>query len=200
VKSKQETLQATVVLDLSISLDGYIARPDDKLGGEDGELLHRWLFEGEGMNRPDGLTKQGGSSATIGAMLCGRRTYELMDGWGGNHPVRGVPVFVVTHRPAPAAIPKGPTEFTFVTDGVERAVVLARAAAGAKNVYVIGGAGLADTLLGAKLLDEIRLHIVPVLLRDGVRLFGARGNQIDLEQVEVISAPEVTHVQYRVVQ
>jgi dihydrofolate reductase len=79
-------------------------------------------------------------------------------------------------------------------------VVLARAAAGAKNVYVIGGAGLADTLLGAKLLDEIRLHIVPVLLRDGVRLFGARGNQIDLEQVEVISAPEVTHVQYRVVQ
>jgi dihydrofolate reductase len=75
-----------------------------------------------------------------------------------------------------------------------------RAAAGAKNVYVIGGAGLADTLLGAKLLDEIRLHIVPVLLRDGVRLFGARGNQIDLEQVEVISAPEVTHVQYRVVQ
>jgi dihydrofolate reductase len=186
-------------LDLSVSLDGYIATPDDRLGGSDGELLHRWLWAGGAMNRPDGLTKQGGSSATIGAMLTGRRLYDLMDGWGGNHPVEGVPVFVVTHREAPAAVPEGPTAFTFVTEGIERAVALARAAAGAKNVYVIGGASLAASLLGAHLLDEIRLHIVPVLLRDGVRLFdGSGGGEIGLEQVEVVSEPEVTHLRYRV--
>jgi dihydrofolate reductase len=191
---------ATVVLDLSVSLDGYIAGPDDRLGGEDGEQLHRWLWDGGGMDRPDGLTKQGGSSATIGAMLTGRRTYDLMDGWGGNHPVAGAPVFVITHRDAPVAVPEGPTAFTFVTDGAERAVALARAAAGDKSVYVIGGAGLADTLLRAHLLDELRLHIVPVLLRDGVRLFGASGGgQVDLKQVEVISEPEVTHLRYQVV-
>jgi dihydrofolate reductase len=191
---------ATVVLDLSVSLDGFIAGPDDRLGGEDGEQLHRWLWERGRMDGPDGLTKQGGSSATIGAMLTGRRTYDLMDGWGGNHPVAGAPVFVITHRDAPVAVPEGPTAFTFVTDGAERAVALARAAAGDKSVYVIGGAGLADTLLRAHLLDEIRLHIVPVLLRDGVRLFGAYGGgQIDLKQVEVISEPEVTHLRYRVV-
>jgi dihydrofolate reductase len=189
---------ATVVLDLSVSLDGYIAGSDDKLGGEDGEQLHRWLWEGGGIDRPDGLTKQGGSSATIGAMLTGRRLYPLMDGWGGNHPVRDVPLFVVTHRPPPATVPQGPTMVTFVADGVERAVSRARAAAGEKNVYVIGGAGLADALLEARLLDEIRLHVVPVLLREGVRLFGAPGRgQIDLDQVEVVSEPSVTHLRYR---
>jgi dihydrofolate reductase len=188
-----------VVLDLSVSLDGYIATPDDKLGGKDGELLHRWLWEGGGLDGPDGLTKQGGTSATIGAMLTGRRFYELMDGWGGNHPVQGVPLFVVTHRAPPAVVPEGPTAITFVTDGVEQAVAMARAAAGEKNVYVAGGAGLADSLLEAGLLEEIRLHVVPVLLREGVRLFGATGGEISLEQVEVISEPEVTHVRYRVV-
>jgi dihydrofolate reductase len=190
---------ATVVLDFSISLDGYIATPDDRLGGEDGELLHRWFWEGGAMDRPEGLLWQGGTSATIGAMLCGRRLYDLMDGWGGDHPVRRVPLFVVTHRAPPDAIPKGPTAITFVMDGIERAVALAREAAGNKNVYVIGGAQLADSLLDAGLLDEIRLHIVPVLLRDGVRLFGASGgSEIGLEQVEVVSEPEVTHVRYRV--
>jgi dihydrofolate reductase len=150
------------------------------------------------MNRVDGLTKQSGSSATIGAMLTGRRLNDLMDGWCGNHPVRDVPLFVVTHRPPPATAPQGPTTVTFVTDGVERAVAVARAAAGEKNVYVIGGAGLADALLEARLLDEIRLHVVPVLLREGVRLFGASGSgQINLEQVEVVSEPSVTHLRYR---
>ena len=189
---------ATVVLDLSVSLDGYIARPDGMLGGEDGDQLHRWAWEGGGLDRPDGPTKQGGSSATIGAMLTGRRLYDQMDGWGGDHPVRGVPLFVVTHRAPPSTVPEGPTGITFVTDGVEGAVAQAREAAGDKNVYVIGGAGLADSLLEAGLLDEIRLHVVPVLLRDGVRLFGAsRAAQIELEQVEVVSEPEVTHLRYR---
>jgi dihydrofolate reductase len=191
---------ATVVLDLSVSLDGYIATPDDRLGGEDGELLHRWLWEGGRMDGPDGLTKQGGSSATIGALLVGRRFYDLMNGWGGAHPVHGVPAFVVTHHAPPAAaVPEGPTRFTFVTDGLERAVALARAEAKDKSVYVAGGASLADALLAAHLLDEIRLHVVPVLLGEGKRLFAATGGgQIDLEQVEVVSEPGVTHLRYRV--
>jgi dihydrofolate reductase len=188
---------ATVDLDLSVSLDGYVAGPDDRLGGADGELRHRWFWAGGGAARPDGLTKQGGSSATIGARLTGRRTSDLADGWGGRHPARGVPVFVVTHD-APAAVPEGPTAFTFVTEGVERAVALARAAAGDKRVYGLGGAGLAAALLGAHLLDEIRLHLVPVLLRDGVRRFGATGRPVTLEQVEVLREPEATRLRYRV--
>jgi dihydrofolate reductase len=132
-------------------------------------------------------------------MLTGRRLYDLMDGWGGNHPVQNVPLFVVTHREPPSTVPEGPTEIAFVTEGVERGVELARAAAGDKNVYAIGGAQLADALLDARLLDEIRLHIVPVLLRDGVRLFGgAGGAEIRLEQVEVVSEPKVTHLRYRI--
>jgi dihydrofolate reductase len=199
VSGKEYLPVATVVLDLSVSLDGYIAAPDGMLGGEDGELLHRWAWGGGAMDRPDGPSKQGGSSATIGAMLTGRRLYDQMAGWGGNHPVQGVPLFVVTHRAPPARVPTGPTAITFVSDGVEQAVGLARAAAGNKNVYVIGGAQLADSLLESRLLDEIRLHVVPVLLRDGVRLFGASGgDEIGLELVEVISEPEVTHLRYRV--
>jgi dihydrofolate reductase len=188
---------ATVVLDISVSLDGYIATPDDRLGGEDGELLHRWFWEGGAFDRPEGLLWQGGTSATVGAMLTGRRLYDMMDGWGGDHPCRGVPLFVITHRPPPASVPEGPTAITFVNDGLERAVELARDAAGDKNIYVIGGAGLADSLVEAHLLDEIRLHVVPVLFRDGVRLFEATGGEISLE-VEVISEPEVTHLRYRV--
>lgn len=192
---------ATVVLDLSVSLDGYIAAPDDLLGGDDGMLLHRWLWDdGKWMHRPDGLTKQGGSLETVGAMLTGRRTYDIVDGWGGNHPVPGVPVFVVTNRAPPAVVPQGHTAFTFVTDGIERAVAQAREAAGDKNVYVIGGAALAEALIEGGLLDEVRLHVVPVLLRDGVCLFPARGGtELPLEQVEVVVEPEVTHLRYRVV-
>jgi dihydrofolate reductase len=190
---------ATVVLDLSVSLDGYIATPDDKLGGEDGEELHRWFFEGGAMDRPEGLLWQGGTSATIGAMLTGRRLYDLMDGWGGNHPVQGVPLFVVTHRAPPVAVPEGQTAITFVADGIDHAVDLARGAAGDKVVYVIGGAQLADSLLDARRLDEIRRHVVPILLRDGVRFVGATGGgQVGLQQVETISEPEVTHLRYRV--
>lgn len=191
-----------VLLDISMSLDGFIAQPNDDPGP-----IHEWFFGGAVTSRHNEAFKTSGPSSevldetftTTGAILTGRRTYDLTQGWGGSHPMPGVPVFVVTHE-APREVPEGATTFTFVTDGIERAIAQARAAAGVKNVIVMGGAAVARQCIEAGLLDEVQIHLAPVLLGDGVRLFEDLGSgPIELDVVGMVDAPDVTHLRYRVV-
>ena len=189
-----------VLLDISISLDGFIARQDDDPGP-----IHDWFFTGDVQNPDNPVFRTAPESAgqieaalsETGAIISGRRTYDLVDGWGGNHPVTGVPVFVVTHAP-PASVPEGATQFAFA-DGVEVAVEQARAAAGERNVVVMGGVSIARQCLEAGLLDELSIHVTPVLLGRGIPLFGDLDREVTLEQTAVTPAPGVTHLRYRVV-
>lgn len=203
------TAAGIVLLDITMSLDGYIAGPDDSrehpLGLRGGERIHDWFFTGDTTSRHnDGFRASGRSMEvldeffeTTGALVVGRRMYDFTDGWQGSHPLPGVPVFVVTHA-APETVPSGSTAFTFVTDGVERAVEQARRAAGDRHVVVNGGANVAQQCLVAGLLDEIQVHVAPTLLGDGRRLFDRLDEEIQLETVRVIEAPGVTHLRFRV--
>ena len=184
------------VLDMSISVDGFIADPDDFLGGDDGQRLHDWFAPGGEYTRPPGPA---GAfldewNAT-GAVLAGRRTAELMDHWGGDH--NGVPIFVPSHRPPGPAARWGYPLVTYVTDGIASAMEQAKAAAGNRDVQVRGGY-TATKALEAGVLDEIQIHQVPVLLGRGRRLFDVLPAEIELEIVRVIDTPEATHIRYRV--
>jgi len=130
-----------------------------------------------------------------GAVVAGRRTAELMDHWGGDH--QGLPIFVPSHRPAPPAARWGYPKVTYVTDGIVSAMEQARAAAGDKNVHLVG-AYTAQRALEAGVLDEIQIHQIPVLLGKGRRLFDELPELIELEVVKVIDTPEATHIRYRV--
>ena len=190
-----------VILDITMSLDGFIAGPHD-----DVSRLHEWLFNGNTLSKYTSFVKLSKESAkvfdelveTTGSIITGRRTYELSDRWGGSHPVNDS-VFVLTHD-VPKDVPKGSTTFTFVTDGIESAVMQAKEAAGKKNVYLMGGASVAQQCIKAGLLDEMMLHIVPVLLTDGIRLFDNLGDEpIELEQIKVVEALGVEHFRFHVV-
>jgi dihydrofolate reductase len=122
----------------------------------------------------------------------------MAQGWWGDTPPFGMPVFVLTHHPRETLTMKGGTSFTFVTDGVESAFEQARAAAGDKDVAVAGGANVVQQCLRAGLLDELQVHVAPVLLGEGVRLFDG-GERANLEVTRVVDSPAVTHVRYRVV-
>ena len=200
---------AKVVIDLSMSLDGFIAGPNDgaehPLGERGGEHVFDWFTTGaapgdhETRFAPEGANRQVVEEmfAETGAMLTGRRTYEIAHGWNGEHPVNAIPVFILTHDP-PADPPHGRSELVFITDGIESGVRKAKAAAGDKNVG-IGGASAAQQALRAGLVDEIRLHIAPILLGDGVRLFEHLGDHaVQLELLETVTGPKATHLSYRV--
>jgi dihydrofolate reductase len=180
---------AASVLDMSMSLDGYIADPDDFLGGEDGERLHKWAD----VDGPVARFKEEWNAA--GAVLAGRRTAELMDHWGGDH--AGLPIFVPSHRPPGPAARWGYPLVTYVTDGIESAMAQAKAAADGRDVQV-RGAYTGQRALEAGVLDEVQIHQVPVLLGDGRRLFDVLPSLIELEIVRVIDTPEATHIRYRV--
>lgn len=136
--------------------------------------------------------------ANAGASFTGRRTYDISGGWNGTHPVNGIPVVVLTHR-APKDVPEGRSKFTF-TDDLQKAVTVAKEAAGDKDVG-LAGASVAQQCLKAGLVDEIYVHIAPILLGDGVRLFDHLGDDsINLEFVNAITTPETTHLRYRVQQ
>jgi len=196
---------------LSMSLDGFIAGPNDGLGsplGDGGERLFAWYSSGDTDYRLPGtemIFKISPQSAELlreahskmGAFVTGRRTFDIANGWGGRPPL-GVPTFVVTHTvPQEWAYEGSP--FTFVTDGVESAVEQAKAIAEDKNVAV-GAASIAQQSIRAGLLDEIHVDLVPVLLGGGVRLFEHLGTEpIGLERTRVIEAPGVTHLTFRVV-
>ena len=201
---------AKVIIDLSMSLDGFIAGPNDRgkypLVERGGEHIFDWYHVGTAAMHGDERFNPEGANRdvveemfrTAGAMLTGRRTYEISHGWKGTHPVNGIPVIVLTHN-VPENVPKGASTFIFVTDGIASAVQKAKAAAGDKHVG-IGGASAAQQALAAGLVDEIYLHVAPILLGDGVRLFEHLGDRsIRLEPLSVLEAPKVTHLRYRVV-
>ncbi len=185
------------ILDMSISLDGFIADLDDFLGGEDGERLHRWADAVGADGRPSHPVEAFQNEwAGAGAVLAGRRTAELMDHWGGSH--GGAPIFVPSNRPpSPAARWMHPL-VTYVADGIESAMAQAKAAAGDRNVQVRGGAYTTRRALEAGVLDEIEIHQIPVLLGGGRRMFDVLPSEIELEIVSVIDTPEATHIRYRI--
>jgi dihydrofolate reductase len=184
------------ILDMSVSLDGYVAGPDDFLGGDDGERLHKWADAVGESGQPSGPVQQFQDEwKAAGAVLTGRRTAELMDHWGGDH--GGLPIFVASHRPPGPAARWSYKLVTYVTDGIESAMAQAKAAAGDRDVQV-RGAYVAQRAIEAGVLDEVQIHLVPVLLGSGRRLFYVLPSLIELEIVQVVDTPEATHIRYRI--
>jgi dihydrofolate reductase len=206
---------------ISVSLDGYGAGPDQSVEqplGIGGEGLHEWVIRLRSWRSAHGLEggEEGASSAVVdeiqarvGATVMGRGMFgggpgrwaadPAWTGWWGEEPPFRHPVFVVTHHPRMPLV-QGQTTFTFVTEGVGAAVAAARAVAGDADVMIGGGPGTIDQALLAGVLEQLDLHVVPVLLGGGSRLFTEVGDAsaIGLEQVRVIEAPGVTHLRYRV--
>ena len=190
---------AVSVLYMSMSLDGYIAGPNDDPGnpGGDGfDRLHEWFAPDGEIVRPSGpagaLFDEMMDAA--GAVLAGRRTVEQVDHWGGDH--RGMPIFVPSHRPPGPSVANYPL-VTYVTDGVESAMAQAKAAAGDHNVFVLG-AYTAQRALEAGVLDEVEIAQIPVLFGGGRRLFDVLPSRVELDIVRVVDTPEATHIRYRV--
>jgi len=199
-----------VTADISMSLDGFIAGPNDRPGnglGDGGERLHQWVYKLASWREPHGLS--GGETnrdseileeafKNVGAIVLGRRMFDNAEGWGDEPPFH-VPVFVLTHEGREKLVKEGGTTFTFVTDGIESALAQARAAAGDKDVAIGGGANTIQQFIAAGLLDEIQIHLVPVLLGDGIRLFEQLGGEpIELEGTRVVASPDVTHLRFDV--
>jgi dihydrofolate reductase len=186
-----------VILDVSMSLDGYTAGPNVRQSepmGDGGERLHEWMA-GEGPDGATDLSVRREVDAMVGATLIGRRTFELGLGpWGGT-PWPGVPSFVVTHRTREDL--RGRNGGTFAFDGLQAAVRRAKEAAGDKDVLVLG-AHVARGLLTGNLLDEVHLHLVPLLLGEGTRLFAGERAELIPEGKPLAGA--ATHVRYRVAQ
>ena len=201
----------TIAIDKSISLDGFITGPNpgpDNPLGEGGERIFAWMMaetpEGEastGMNEAwDELFSD--AFRSTGAVIMGRKSFDIIDnpeGWvAPDGTAFDWPVFVLTHE-VREPVTKGKTPFMFVSDGVESALAKAREVAGDKNIG-LHGATVAQQFLAAGLVDEIHLHVVPVLLGGGTRLFDQLGiDHIELEQTRVLETPGVTHLSYRMV-
>lgn len=190
-----------VVFDMTVSLDGYIAGPDENAGqplGANGERLHDWISR-SAESTEDGAVL-GELFTAYGAVIAGRRTFDMSDGpngWGDGPLGKDIPVFVVTHQ-APHRDKTGGAVFTFVTEGADSALKQAKDAAGDKDVYVMGGADVARQYVESESLDEIQLHVVPVLLGAGRRLFDALATTVELDVVRVVSTPHATHIRYRI--
>ena len=208
----------TVTSQISISLDGFVAGPNQSVQnplGEGGERLHEWALathtwraqhghEGGERNVDSEVVEE--AVRGVGAYIMGRKMFgggegpwdESWKGWWGEEPPFHAPVFVLTHHARDPLPMQGGTTFTFVTDGIESALEQARAAAGDRDVAVAGGASAVQQYLAAGLLDELFLHVAPVLLGSGERLLENVGDPV-LEPVNAIHSPAVTHVKYRVV-
>lgn len=211
-----------LMLDITMSLDGLIAGPNQTLEqplGEGGDRLHEWAYAAASWRERHGAS--GGetnadskvideSLRNTGATVMGRRMYSgghgaweedpNADGWWGDDPPFRHPVFVLTHHAREPVAKEGGTTFTFVTDGIESALEQARAAAGDKNVAIGGGANVVQQYLNSGMLEELQIHVTPVLLGDGVRLFdNLATGQLGLECIRVIESPAATHLKYRVV-
>ncbi len=187
------------VLYMSMSLDGFIAGPNDEPGnpgGDDFGRLHEWFVTPGGeFFRPPGEAGQFMDEINAtGAVLAGRRTVEQVDHWGGDH--HGVPIFVPSHRPPGPSVANYPL-VTYVSDGIESAMAQAKAAAGDRDVLV-HGAYTAQRALEAGVLDELQIHQIPVLFGDGRRLFEVLPSRSELEIVRVVDTPKATHIRYRV--
>jgi dihydrofolate reductase len=209
-----------VVADITTSLDGFVAGPNPSLEhplGEGGERLHEWAFALASFRAQHGM--EGGEHNADserfekawneqGAVVMGRRMFSggegpweqdpNPDGWWGDDPPFHVPVFVLTHHARETVPKQGGTSFHFVTDGIESALAQAREAAGDKDVAIGGGASAIQQVLNRSLLDELEIHVVPLLLGDGTRLFdGIDAERVKLERLHVIDSPAVTHLRFR---
>jgi dihydrofolate reductase len=203
---------------ISVSVDGYVAGPNQSLEnplGEGGEGLHDWLvalkawrerhgLEGGEVNASTPVVEE--SVANVGAEIMGRGKFgggpgpwgdDLWIGWWGEEPPFHMPVFVLTHHER-EPLTLSDTTFTFVTEGIESALDQARRAAAGKDVFIGGGAVVINQYLAAGLVDELELHIVPLVLGGGARIFDGLGPDLRLEQVRAIEGPGVTHLKYRV--
>jgi dihydrofolate reductase len=207
-----------VVVNITASLDGFVAGPSPTLEeplGKNGEWLHEWVTATDSWREQHGL--EGGESNSdseivkesveaAGAYVMGRKMFSggsgpweddpRSTGWWGDEPPFHVPVFVLTHHERPSEV-KGDSPITFVTDGVDAALERAREAAGEKDVYIAGGANVAQQFLAAGHLDELNIHVAPVLLGGGTPLF-AEGDAPKLELVRTVASPAVTHLRYHV--
>lgn len=204
---------------ISVSADGYVAGPNQSLEnplGEGGENLHDWMIalrawrerhgrEGGEVNASNAVVEE--AQANVGAEIMGRGKFgggpgpwgdDPWRGWWGEEPPFHVPVFVLTHHER-APLTLADTTFTFVTDGIESALEQARTVAAGKDIFIGGGAEAINEYLAAGLVDELELHVVPLVLGGGARLFDGVGPDLRLEQVRSVEAPGVTHLKYRVV-
>ncbi len=207
-----------VRLSMAVSLDGFIAGPDqseqDPLG-KGGTQLHEWAFalaafreahgmEGGEVNASGQVVEE--ATQNVGAHIMGRNMFggrgawgePPWDGWWGPNPPYHTPVFVLTHHAREPLVMEGGTTFVFVTDGIESALAQAREAAGERDVVLAGGADIVRQYLRAGAVDEVQVNLVPVLLGSGERLIDGLGTDIRLEVARVIDAPGVTHLKYRV--
>lgn len=186
---------------MSMSLDGFVTGPEvssENPMGVGGERLHQWMFDPHRDPRDAEVAAEMLAPSTTGAVIIGRRTFDLGEGPWGEDGTFHLPCFVLTHRPA-AKLVKGPTSFTFVTDGIQDALARAQAIAGDRAVNVMG-AETTRQFLRDGLLDEIQITLVPVLLGGGTRLFEPLGRgPMELEQTRVVESPAVTHLTYRIV-
>lgn len=196
-----------VIADISMSLDGYVTGPDagpEQGLGVGGEPIHDWAMSEDS---PIDTKILDAAVAATGAVVMGRRTFDIVDGpygWGddlgygaGRKPADAPPMFVVTHAEPEKVRLAG--RFAFVTDGIDRAIAEAVRAAGDRHVFVMGGASVIQQALAAGLVDELRLHLAPVLLGGGTRLFEDIAARPRLEPIETVQTPHATHLSYRVV-
>jgi dihydrofolate reductase len=203
---------------ITVSADGFVAGPNQSVEnplGEGGERIHEWMFKTAAWRESHG--EEGGERtpdsdvvdevrAGVGAYIMGRRMFgggdgewdESWTGWWGDNPPYHVPVYVLTHHERESLPMEGGTTFHFVTGGIESALEQARAAAGEKDVEIAGGASTVNQYLAAGLLDELYLHIAPLVLGAGERLLENVGTPV-FEPVKVVASPQVTHIKYRVV-
>ena len=209
-----------VVVDISMSLDGFVAGPNPTLEeplGEKGEELHEWVVRTNYWRERHGL--EGGEEdedsevireafSSVGASVMGRKMFSggsgpwesdpRSMGWWGDEPPFHTPVFVLTHHAREPEEMKGGTTFFFVTDGIEAAIEQARAAAGERDVAIGGGANAIQQALAAGLVDEMRVHVAPILLGGGTRLFGEGADPVKLEATRVLASPRATHFKFDV--
>jgi dihydrofolate reductase len=212
-----------LTFEITMSLDGFVTGPNpgyEEPLGTGGERLHQWIFglrawrerhgESGGETGPENdLIEE--SFNRSGAVIMGRRMYSggsgpweedpNANGWWGDDPPFRVPVFVLTHHPRETLEMKGGTSFHFVTDGIEAALEQAKDAAGERDVGIGGGASVAQQYLKAGLVDEMLIHVAPVLMGEGTRLFENHldDGQVELEPTQVIESPAATHLRYRLV-
>ncbi|HZZ96890.1 MAG TPA: dihydrofolate reductase family protein [Jatrophihabitantaceae bacterium] len=194
-----------VTCNISVSVDGFVAGPRQGLDtplGEGGIRLHEWHFtpQGDDQKVVDEWQRSPGAYIMGRNMFApGRGEWDLdWRGWWGDEPPYQAPVFVLTHYPRDSLTMDGGTTFHFVTDGIEAALEQATAAAGEKPVEIAGGASAVNAYLAAGAIDELHLHISPVLLGQGERLFDGVRTDLQFEPIEVVASPSVTHVKYRV--
>lgn len=211
-----------LISDITMSVDGYVAGPDPTLEqplGRSGEQLHEWIVATKSWREAHGM--DGGEDnadskllerhlGSIGATIMGRRMFSggsgpweedpNAAGWFGDEPPFHHSVFVLTHHARDPEVKEGGTTYVFVTGGIESALEQARAAAGGRDVQVSGGANVVQQYLAAGMLDELQVHVAPVLLGGGVRLFDRLGPDAPkLEHMNVVESPAAAHLRYRVV-